>query len=147
MENFNKINFIYNKDEILMLNMMNNVMNNLNNMANKINENQQNNINKIPNNEETKQNQDNEEMNLLFHRNKKDKSKEFKIRIYCKPNDTIREVTDRYLHKVGEKRKDVIFVYNGGKIHTKDLPKKVSDMFLNNATIMALDTLDMIGGF
>ena len=93
--------------------MMNNFMTNLNNMANQMKKNQVNNNINIPNKEEEYKEQENEEMNLLFHRNKTDKSKEFKIRIYCKPNDTIREVTDRYLQKVGEKRKDVIFVYNG----------------------------------
>ena len=123
---------------LLMLNMMNNAMNNLKNMANQIKENQQNIINNIPNNEEIDENQDNDEMNILFHSNKKDKSKEFKIRIYCKPSDTIREVTHRYLQKSGEKRKDIIFFYNGGRIKSKDLEKTVSEMiFLNNATIMA----------
>ena len=59
------------------------------------------------------------------------------------------DVTERYLHKTGEKRKDVIFVFNGGQIRPKDLPKKISEMdFLNNSSIiMVIDTKDMIGSF
>ena len=67
---------------LLMLNMMNNVMNNLNQAANNIQQNQQNIIKKSKE-EEEKQTQENEEWNLLFHRSKKNKNQEFKIRIYC----------------------------------------------------------------
>ncbi len=83
-------------------------------------------------------------MGLVFQRNKVDSNKNFKITISCKKTESLYDITEKYLHKVLEKRENILFLYNAKIIDTKKTPE---DLFLtDNSTIFAVDTELMSGG-
>ena len=118
----------------MMYGFMNNLMNNF-----KTNFAQQNNVNIKRNN-----NDESNELSLVFQRNKVDAAKNFKITIYCKDNEKLYDITQRYLHKVLEKRKNVLFLYNASTLDETKTPKELG--LIMNSTIFAVDTELMVGG-
>ena len=130
----------------LMSNMMN-LINNINNMninANNYINQQQNNITNSDINNNTNESN---EMSIVFQRNKKDSKKNFKITIYCKDDEKLFDVTERYLHKVAEERKKILFLYNAKAFKGGDFQKTIKDLtILPGSTIFAVDIDLMVGG-
>ena len=86
-------------------------------------------------------------MSLIFQRNKADSNKNFKITIYCKDNEKLFDITERYLHKVLEKRENILFLYNAKTLDNNDLKKTPRDLkLIKNSTIFAVDIELLEGG-
>ena len=82
-------------------------------------------------------NQNNSQISLIFKRNKKKKGEDFQIAIYCSINDKLRDVTKRYLTKVMEEEKNVMFFFNGKRVN-QSLTVAESGM-IHLSTIFAVD--------
>ena len=147
MNNMNMNNMNMNSMNINAMNNMNGLAMNammyafMNNMMNSFKTNlaQQNNENKTRSN-----NVESNELSIVFQRNKVDAAKNFKITIYCKDNEKLYDITERYLHKVLEKRKNVLFLYNASTLDETKTPKELG--LIMNSTIFAVDTELMVGG-
>ena len=130
-------------------NMMNSVLTmqqknaSLNYMKNLANQMQLNNSQIINNQNANINNEEGVKMSLIFKRNKKKKTEDFKITIFCNSKEKLKDVTARYLLKILEDRKNVMFFFNGKKL---DENKTIEEMGLIPNSIIFVEDVDLLPG-
>ena len=130
-------------------NMMNSVLTmqqknaSLNYMKNLANRMQLNNSQIINNQNANINNEEGVKMSLIFKRNKKKKTEDFKITIFCNSKEKLKDVTARYLLKILEDRKNIKFFFNGKKL---DENKTIEEMGLIPNSIIFVEDVDLLSG-
>ena len=130
-------------------NMMNSVLTmqqknaSLNYMKNLANQMELNNSQIINNQNANINNEEGVKMSLIFKRNKKKKTEDFKITIFCNSKEKLKDVTARYLLKILEDRKNVMFFFNGKKL---DENKTIEEMGLIPNSIIFVEDVDLLPG-
>ena len=115
----------------------------LNYMKNLANQMQLNNS-QITNNQNANiNNEEGVKMSLIFKRNKKKKTEDFKITIFCNSKEKLKDVTVRYLLKILEDRKNIKFFFNGKKL---DENKTIEEMGLIPNSIIFVEDVDLLPG-
>ena len=130
-------------------NMMNSVLTmqqknaSLNYMKNLTNQMKLNNSQIINNQNANINNEEGVKMSLIFKRNKKKKTENFKITIFCNSKEKLKDVTARYLLKILEDRKNIKFFFNGKKL---DENKTIEEMGLIPNSIIFVEDIDLLPG-
>ena len=122
--------------------MMMNMMNNANNNNKNINFN--NLVNQNNNNNEVNNDLNDEQLTIVFQRNKRSDKIDFIIKIVCKYDDLVNDVLNRYCLKTCERRDDLLFLYNS--VNLKQNITVQNAGIINMSRILVIDTKQLIGG-